>query len=50
MTIGGAGQTTFGRPDIVRVMHLLEDGDLLRVVARRLHLPPSVVSRLWISY
>ena len=50
MTIGGAGHTTFGRPDIARVMQLLEDGERLRVVARRLHLPPSVVSRLWISY
>ena len=50
MTIGGAGQTTFGRPDIARVMHLLEYGERLRVVARRLYLPKSVVARLWIRY
>ena len=43
-------QTIFGRPDIARVMQQLEDGERLRVVARRLHLPPSVVGRLWRSY
>ena len=39
-----------GRPDIVRVMQLLEDGERLRVVARIHHLPRSVVGRLWRSY
>ena len=39
-------QTIFGRPDIARVMQLLEDGERLRVVARRLHLHPSVVGQL----
>ena len=43
-------QTIFGSPDIARVMQLLEDGERLRVVARILHLPPSVVGRLWRSY
>ena len=43
-------QTIFGRPDIASVMQLLEDGERFRVVARRLHFPPSVVGRLWRSY
>ena len=43
-------QTIFGCPDIARVMQQLEDGERLRVVARRLHLPPSVVGRLWRIY
>ena len=43
-------QTIFGRPDIVRVVQLLEDGERFLVVPRRLHLPPSVVGRLWRSY
>ena len=43
-------QTICGRPDIARVIQLLEDGVLRREVARRLHLPPGVVSRLWRSY
>ena len=41
----------FGHPDFAsRVMKLLEDGERLRVVARRLHVPPRVVGRLWRSY
>ena len=32
-------QTIFGHHDIARVMQLLEDGERLLVVARRLHLP-----------
>ena len=43
-------QTIFGRPDIARVMQLLEDGERLRLVTRRRYLPPSVVDRLWKSY
>ena len=43
-------QTIFWRPSIARVMHLLEDVERLRVVARILRLPPSVVVRLWRSY
>ena len=39
-----------GRPDIARVMQLLADGARLRVVARILYFPPSVVGRLWRSY
>ena len=36
----------YGRRNIARVTQLLEDGGRLRVVARRPHLPPSVVGRL----
>ena len=43
-------QTIFGHPDIAKVMQLLGDGERLRVVARILHLPPSVVGRLRGSY
>ena len=42
--------TIFGRPDIARVVQLLEDGERLRVVARRLYLSPSVIDRLWKWY
>ena len=38
-------QTIFGRPDIASVMHLLEDGERLRVVDQILYLPPRVPSR-----
>ena len=43
-------QKIFGQPAIARVMQLLEDGERLRVIARRLYLPPSVVDRLWKNY
>ena len=43
-------QTIFGRPDVARVTQLLEYGERLRVVDRRLYLPPGVVGRLWRSY
>ena len=43
-------QTIFGTPDVARVTHLLEDVERLRVIDRRLYLPPSVVDRLWRSY
>ena len=43
-------QTIFGRPNIARVMHLLKDGERLRVVDRILYLSPSVVGRRWRSY
>ena len=43
-------QTIFGRPDFARVTQLLEDGERLRVVDRRLYLTPSLVGRLWRSY
>ena len=39
-------QTIFGTNDVARVMQLLEDGEHLRVIARILYLPPSVVNRL----
>ena len=42
-------QTIFRRPDIGRVMQLLEDGERLRLVARILYLPPSAVDWLWKS-
>ena len=42
---------TIVRPsDVARVMQLLKDDERLSVVARRLDVPPSVVSRLWRSY
>ena len=37
-------QTIFGRRDVTVVIQLLEDGERLRVIARRLGVPPSVVS------
>ena len=43
-------QTIFGRLNIARVMQLLEDGERLRVVALRLHLPPTIVGQQWRSY
>ena len=43
-------QTIFGRPGIARFLQLLEDGERLRVVARRLYLPPSIIDGLWKSY
>ena len=43
-------QAIFGRPAVARVVQLLEDGERLLVVAWRLHLPPSVVGRLWRRY
>ena len=39
----------FGPPDVARIMQLLEDGKLLRMVARRHDVSPSIVSRVWIS-
>ena len=40
----------FGTPDVARVMQLLEDGERLRVVARRHDASPSIVNRLRICY
>ena len=42
-------QMIFGRPDVARIMQLLEDGERLRMVARRHDVSPSIVNRLWIS-
>ena len=42
-------QITFGPPDVARIMQLLEDGERLRIGARRHDVSPSIVSRLWIS-
>ena len=42
-------QMIFGPPDVARIMQLLEDGERLRMVARRHDVTPSIVSRLWIS-
>ena len=39
----------FGPPDVARIMQLLEDGEQLRMVARRHDASPSIVSQLWIS-
>ena len=48
MTHGGRWccQAMFGTPGVARVMQLLEDGERLRVIPRRLYLPPSIVNRL----
>ena len=42
--------TIFGPLDVARVMQLKGDDERLQVVARRLDVSPSVVSRLWRSY
>ena len=39
----------FGPPDVARIMQLLEDGERLRIGARRHDVSPNIVSRLWIS-
>ena len=39
-----------GPSAVARAMKLLEDDEPLRVVAQRLDVSPSVVSRLWRSY
>ena len=46
MTLDGRWccQAIFGRPDVARVMQLLEDSERLRVIPRILYLPPSVVT------
>ena len=43
-------QMIFGRPDIAGIMQLLEDGERLRMVARRHDVSPSIVIQLWRSY
>ena len=43
-------QTIFGPPDVARVMQLLEDGERLRVVARRRDVSPNIVSGVRRSY
>ena len=35
-----------GRPDVARVMQLLEDGERLAVIPRDFICPPNVVNRL----
>ena len=46
----GAARQHLDLPDVARAVQLLEDGERLRVVARRLDVSPSVVSRLWRRY
>ena len=46
----GAASQHLDLPDVARAVQLLEDGERLRVVARRLDVSPSVVSRLWRRY
>ena len=46
----GAARQQLDLPDVARAVQLLEDGERLRVVARRLDVSPSVVSRLWRRY
>ena len=43
----GAARQQLDLPDVARAVQLLEDGERLRVVVRRLDVSPSVVSRLW---
>ena len=43
-------RTIVGPSDVARVVQLLEDGERLPVVARRLDVSPSVGNRLWRSY
>ena len=43
-------RTIVGPSGVARVMQLLEDDEWHRMVARRLDVSPSVVSRLWKSY
>ena len=38
-----------GPPDVARIMQLLEDGDRLRMVARRHDVFQNIVSRLCVS-
>ena len=40
----GAARQHLDLPDVARAVYLLEDGEHLRVVARRLDVSPSVVS------
>ena len=46
----GAARQHLDLPDVARAVQLLEDEEGLRVVARRLDVSPSVVSRLWRRY
>ena len=46
----GAARRHLDLPNVAIAMRLLEDGDRLRVVARRLDVSPSLVSRLWRRY
>ena len=46
----GAARQHLDLPGVARALQLLEYGERLRVVARRLDVSPSVVSRLWIRY
>ena len=46
----GAARQHLDLPDVARAVQLLEDGERLRVVARRLGVSPSIVSRLWRRY
>ena len=39
----GAARQHLDLPDVARTVYLLEDGERLRVVARRLDVSPSVV-------
>ena len=42
-------QMIFGSSDVAGIMQLPDDGERLRMVARRHDASPSIVSRLWIS-
>ena len=46
----GAARQHVVLTDVARAVQLLEDGERLLVVTRRLDVSPSVVSRLWRRY
>ena len=46
----GAARRHLDHPDVATAVQLLEDGERLRVVARRLYVSSSVISRLWRRY
>ena len=50
LIFAGAARRHMGLPDVARALQLIEDGERLRVVARTLGVPPSVVSRLYRRY
>ena len=46
LVFAGAARRHLDLPDVAIAVQLLEDGERLRVVARRFDVSPSVVSRL----
>ena len=48
--VAGAVRRHLDPTEVARAVQLLEDGERVRVVARRFDVSPSVVSRLWTRY